>query len=113
MKSHIYFSTYIIIWSLLYKFKIIKYNPYIWLIIALLTSFFIILYLIYNNASKETIFKYIIYNSPKLILLFFINKKNICKGFNNGILFFIIYLYFINFDLKNIYFNILIKDLLK
>jgi len=112
MKPHIYFSTYIIIWSLLYWMKIIKYNPLSWLIIALLTSIIITTYLIYMNTPVNMIIKYIIYNSPKLILLCLIDNKNICNGFITGTIFFIYYLIIIDFNIKNIYYDKTIKKLI-
>ena len=112
MKFHIYYSTYIIIWSFLYWMKIIKYNPMSWLIIALLTSIIITTYLIYMNTPLNMIIKYIIYNSPKLILLCLIDNKNICNGFMIGTVLFIYYLIIIDFNIKDIYYDQTIKKLI-
>jgi hypothetical protein len=56
--------------------------------------------------------KYIIYNSPKLLLLCLIDHNNIKNGFIIGTLFFIYYLIVIDFDIKNVYFDQTIKKLL-
>jgi hypothetical protein len=112
MKFHIYYSTYIIIWSFLYWIKIVQYNPMSWLIIALLTSIIITTYLIYMNTPLNMIIKYIIYNSPKLILLCLINNKNICNGFMFGTVLFIYYLIIIDFNIKDIYYDQTIKKLI-
>jgi len=96
----------------LYLMKIVKYNPMSWLIIALLTSIIIITYLIYMNTPVNMIIKYIIYNSPKLILLCLINNKNICNGFMFGTVLFIYYLIIIDFNIKDIYYDQTIKKLI-
>ena len=112
MKFHIYYSTYIIIWGFLYWMKIVKYNPMSWLIIALLASIIITTYLIYMNAPVNMIIKYIIYNSPKLILLCLIDNKNTCNGFMIGTVFLIYYLIIIDFNIKDIYYDQTIKKLI-
>lgn len=112
MDLRIYYSTYIIIWGFLYWLKIVKCNPLSWLIIALITSIIIILYLVYNNVPINMLIKYIIYNSPKLLLLCLIDHNNINNGFIIGTLFFIYYLIVIDFDIKNVYFDQTIKKLL-
>ena len=58
------------------------------------------------------IIKYIIYNSPKLILLCLIDNKNICDGFVIGTIFFIFYLIIIDFNIKNIYYDKTIKKII-
>jgi hypothetical protein len=112
MKLQIYYSTYIIIWGFLYWLKIVKYNPLSWLIIALITSIIIILYLVCNNVPINMLIKYIILNSPKLLLLCLIDHNNINNGFIIGTIFFIYYLIIIDFDIKNVYFDQTIKKLL-
>ena len=112
MKFHIYYSTYIIAWGFLYWMKIVKYNPMSWLIIALLTSIIITTYLIYMNTPVNMIIKYIIYNSPKLILLCLIDNKNTCNGFMIGTVLFIYYLIIIDFNIKDIYYDQTIKKLI-
>ena len=112
MKFHIYYSTYIIAWGFLYWMKIVKYNPMSWLIIALLTSIIITTYLIYMNTPVNMIIKYIIYNSPKLILLCLIDNKNICNGFMIGTVLLIYYLIIIDFNIKDIYYDQTIKKLI-
>jgi hypothetical protein len=109
---YIYYSLYIVIWGFLYWMKIVKYNPFIWLIIALLVSIITILYLIYKNAPINMIIKYIIYCSPKLILLCLLNRKNTCDGFMLGNIFFIIYLIIIDFKIKEVYYDKTIKKII-
>lgn len=109
---HIYYSTYIILWGFLYWMKIVKYNPLSWLVIALLTSIMITLYIILENAPVNMVIKYIIYNSPKLILLCLIDNKNICNGFIIGTVLFIYYLIIIDFNIKNIYYDQTIKKII-
>lgn len=106
------YSFYIIIWSFLYWMNIVKYNPFYWLIIALLVSIIIILYAIYNNAPINMIIKYIIYNIPKIILLCLINNNNACDGFKIGTIFFIIYLIIIDFNIKEIYYDKTLKKII-
>ena len=116
MNIFIYYSTYIIFFGFLYYYKIIKYNPFIYLIFALLFSIFAIIYLIYNNANKYQLVKYIILNSPKLLLLFIIDNKNIFTGFVFYTITFIIYLTIIltvlNNNIYNIYYTETIRKIL-
>ena len=112
MKPHIYYSTYIIIWGFLYWMKVVKYNPTSWLFIALLAAIITITYLILEDAPANMIIKYIIYNSPKLILLCLIDNKNINNGFIIGTVLFIYYLILIDFDIKNIYYDQTIKKII-
>jgi hypothetical protein len=112
MKPHIYYSTYIIIWGFLYWMKIVKYNPMSWLIIALLASIISLVYLILADAPVNMLIKYIIYNSPKLILLCLIDNKNISNGFIIGVVFCIYYLILIDFNVKNIYYDQTIKKII-
>jgi hypothetical protein len=42
---------------------------------------------------------------PKIIMILLIDNKNIINGFCFGILLFIIYLFFIKFDLYDIYYT--------
>jgi hypothetical protein len=106
-----YFSLYIIIAGFLYYFNIINYNPFLWLIIALISTIIISLYVIINKNKYNphfnylSLIKYIILNTPKLFLLFFINHNNIFKGFIFYSSLFIIYLFLINFDLYYIYYT--------
>jgi hypothetical protein len=109
---YIYFSLYIVIWGFLYWKKIVKYNPYSWLIIAILVSIITILYVIYINAPINMIIKYIIYCSPKLILLCLIDSNNTCDGFMIGAILCILYLIIIDFDLIDIYYNQTIKKII-
>lgn len=106
MRIYIYFSLYIILWSILYYFNFISYNPLYWLYIAILTMVFIILYLIYYNTQLNLIIKIFISSIvPKIIMVLLINKKEPLEGFYFGLILFFIYLYFINFDLYNIYYT--------
>ncbi len=92
--------------------KLIKYNPLSWLIIAILITTMTTLYTIYNNAPINMIIKYILYNSPKLILLCLIDNKNIYDGFIFGTLFFILYLMIIDFNIKYVYYDQTIKKII-
>ena len=105
MSIFIYFSLYIIIAGFLYYFKIINYNPFSWLIIALSSTIITGLYIIYYHSHSHDLIKYIILNTPKLLLLLIIDNKNIFKGFIFYSSLFIIYLILINFDLYNIYYT--------
>jgi hypothetical protein len=115
MNIFIYFSTYIILAGFLYYFNIINYNPFIWLLIALLASIIITSYVIIIKIEKKekydyyfyyrNLFIYLILNSPKLLLLLIIDKKNLFKGFIFYSTLFIIYLYLINFNIYDIYFK--------
>jgi hypothetical protein len=109
MSIFIYFSLYIIIAGFLYYLKIINYNPFLWLIIALsstiITGLYIIYYHYHYHSHSHDLIKYIILNTPKLLLLLIIDHKNIFKGFIFYSSLFIIYLILINFDLYNIYYT--------
>ena len=115
MNIFIYFSTYIILAGFLYYFNIINYNPFILLIIALLASIIITSYVINIKIEKKekydyyfyyrNLFIYLILNSPKLLLLLIIDKKNLVKGFIFYSTLFIIYLFLINFNLYDIYYT--------
>jgi hypothetical protein len=113
MNIFIYFSTYIILAGFLYYFNIINFNPFIWLIIALLASISISIYVIIIKIEKKekydfyyhNLFIYLIANSPKLLLLLIIDKKNLVKGLIFYSTLFIIYLILINFNLYDIYYT--------
>ena len=109
---YIYYSLYVVIWGFLYWKKIVKYNPFSWLIIAILVSIITILYVIYIDAPINMIIKYIIYISPKLILLCLIDSKNTCDGFILGTVFFILYLIIIDFNIKEVYYDKTIKKMI-
>ena len=64
------------------------------------------------NTPLNMIIKYIIYNSPKLILLCLIDNKNICNGFMIGTVLLIYYLIIIDFNIKDIYYDQTIKKLI-
>lgn len=106
MRIYIYFSIYIILWSILYYLNFIIYNPIYWLYIAILFALIIVLYLIYYKAKfKLIIYSFIYMIVPKLIMVSLINNYNPISGFIFGSLLFLIYLYLINFDLYNIYYT--------
>ena len=109
---YIYYSLYIVIWGFLYWMNIVKYNPFIWVVIALLVSIITTLYLICYNAPINMIIKYIIYASPKLILLCLIDRKNTCDGFIIGTILCIFYLIIIDFNIIDIYYNQTIKKII-
>lgn len=106
MRIHIYFSLYIILWSILYYLNLIIYNPLYWLYIAILTILFIISYLIYHNTKLQLIiYTFLLMIVPKIIMVLLINNKDPSNGFYFGLILFMIYLYFIKFDLYNIYYT--------
>lgn len=101
-----YFSFYIVLWSILYYLNLIIYNPLYWLYIAILFVVFKIIFLLYYNTKLQLIiYTFITMILPKIIMVLLINNENPFTGFIFGILLFIIYLYFINFDLYNIYYT--------
>ena len=106
MRVYIYFSLYIILWSILYYLNLISYNPLYWLYIAIVAILIIISYLIYYNARIKLIFlTFLIMTVPKLIMVSLINSINLIEGFMFGSLLFMIYFYLIDFDLYNIYYT--------
>jgi hypothetical protein len=114
MNIFIYFSTYIIFGGFLYYFKLIKYNPFLWLVFALFVSFCIMMYLIINDkANYYELIKYSFYNSPKLLLLLILDKKSLFEGFIFYAILFILY-YFILYQYKsNLYDIYYTKTILK
>jgi len=111
MNYFYYFSLYIIISGFLYYFDIINYNPFLWLIIAIISTILISTYVIINknkynpNFNYISLIKYLILNTPKLLLLLIIDHKNIFKGFIFYSSLFIVYLILINFDLYYVYYT--------
>lgn len=111
MNYFYYFSLYIIIAGFLYYFNIINYNPFSWLIIAIISTVFISTYVIINNNKYNpkfnylSLIKYLILNTPKLFLLLIIDHKNLFKGFIFYSSLFIVYLILINFDLYYVYYT--------
>lgn len=106
MRVYIYFSLYIILWSILYYLNLISYNPLYWLYIAITAILIIISYLIYYNGRMKLIFlTFLIMTVPKLIMVSLINSINLIEGFMFGSLLFMIYFYLIDFDLYNIYYT--------
>jgi len=95
------FSSWIFLWFILYYFKFLSYNPFIFLIIAfIIGTSYGIYYFIINNTKKEIIHKYIIINFVGKIIpaiLIYNNKISI-----NDIYFgLILYLFFIIFIIIN------------
>jgi hypothetical protein len=109
MNIFIYFSTYIIFAGFLYYFNLIKYNPFLWLVFALFVSICISIYSI-NDNNFYTIIKYLLFNSPKLLLVLIIDKNNLFNGFIFYSSLFFIYLILIDYNLYDIYYN---KTMLK
>jgi hypothetical protein len=106
-----YYSTYLILFGLLYYIKVIPFNPYIWLLIALFVSIAILIYLLIHNINITQLLLYIILNFPKILLLLTIDKKGLFEGF---IFYSILFsIYFIIFkDIYDIYYNKTIVKLL-
>ncbi len=99
MRLDLFFSTYIIIWCFLYYFKIIKYNPYIFLIIAIIVSIIILFH--HKDDFDYTI--YISLNFIKIPCLLLLDFYNIIEGFLLGIVLCIIYIFYISIiNKKNI-----------
>jgi hypothetical protein len=111
MNYFYYFSLYIIIAGFLYFLNIINYNPFLWLIIAIISTILISTYIIINknkynpNFNYLSLIKYLILNTPKLLLLLIIDHKNIFKGLIFYSSLFIVYLFIINFDLYYVYYT--------
>ena len=110
MNYFYYFSLYIIIAGFLYFFNIINYNPFLWLIIAIISTIYISTYVIINSKYNSdfnylSLIKYLILNTPKLLLLLIIDHKNIFKGLIFYSSLFIVYLFIINFDLYYVYYT--------
>ena len=111
MNIFLYYSTYLIFFGFLYYFKIISYNPFIYLLLALFVSIFLVIYLIYHNVSNYQLLKYIILNSPKLLLLLLIDRKNLFNGFIFYTIMMLIYLIFFH-NIYDIYYNKTVLKLL-
>jgi hypothetical protein len=108
MNIFIYFSTYLIFFGFLYYFKIISYNPFLWLLFAFFISIGISIYVLHYNDNYYELVKYLFYNSPKLLLLLIIDKIALFEGFIFYSLLFIIYiilLYIFKTDLYTIYYT--------
>ena len=99
-----YFTSWLVIWFLLYYFNFIKINPKIALLVAIIVNFLIILAMIYNNAKILNIICAIfIIITTKIIPYYLIkdeeSKKNDIYAF---IIIFIIYLLYVHIISGNI-----------
>jgi hypothetical protein len=100
----LYFSPWIILWSILYYLKLIKYNPLIMLFCITLFTMIIITCLLYNNVNLLIVFYYsLIVLLPKVIMILLLDNDNILEGFYVSIIFFCVYLLFITWYQTNLY----------
>lgn len=106
MRLDLFFSNWIILWSLIYIFNdhnIIDINPYIWCcIVALVTSIAIIIF-IYKEVNIKILLILILILIVKISLIFLLNKKNILNGFLYGLILFFIYNIWLYINKTNIY----------
>jgi len=104
MTYHLYFSPWVLLWSILYYFKIIPYNPLIMLYLISLFSIIVIFGLLLNNVNLKIILIYsLIVLLPKLIMILLLDNKNILEGFYISIIIFCIYLFYIYCCETNMY----------
>ena len=104
MTYHLYFSPWVLLWSILYYFKIIPYNPLIMLYLISLFSIIVIFGLLLNNVNLKIILIYsLIVLLPKLIMILLLDNKNILEGFYISIIIFSIYLFYIYCCETNMY----------
>ena len=97
------FSIWIFVWYILYELSIIKYNPKIWLIIALIIAILYILLLIYYKRFY-VLFIFVIINIiiKVLPILSLYNSKIVLKDFIFGIFLFIIYNFWLLYNNYNV-----------
>lgn len=104
MRVDLTFSFYIILFAYLYIFNIIKYNPYIWIIIITLFTVVLMIIMLFNNVNLYVIF--IIFITTlicKISLLFVVNHNNIYDGFKFYCYLFLIYYLWLLYNDTNIY----------
>lgn len=105
IRFDLYFSNWIILWSLFYIFSITKINPYIWCIIVLLvTSIGILIFIINKVQINIILLLIIVVLIPKILLIYFIKDCNhISNSFLCGLFLFIIYNIWLYINKINIY----------
>jgi hypothetical protein len=105
IRIDLYFSNWIILWSLLYIFSITNINPYIWCIFVLLVTSIGILIFIINEVKINIILLLImVVLIPKILLIYFIRDcNNISNSFLCGLFLFIIYNIWLYINKTNIY----------
>jgi len=113
MRIDLTFSFYIILFSYLYIFNIIKYNPYIWIIIITLFTIILMIIMLLNNV-KLFVILIIFINTLifKISLLFILNQNDIYEGFKFYLYLFVIYYIWLLLNKTNIY-DIYINKFLK
>ena len=99
-----YFTSWIVIWFLLYYFNIIKINPKLILICAIYVNILIIFGMFYNNVSNLNIICALIVLIITKLLPYYIVKdqKIVNKDINYSLLVFIIYLVYVQLVSGNI-----------
>jgi hypothetical protein len=99
-----YFTSWIVIWFLLYYFNIIKINPKLILICAIYVNILLIFGMFYNNVSNLNIICALIVLIITKLLPYYIVKdqKIVNKDINYSLLVFIIYLVYVQLLSGNI-----------
>ena len=99
-----YFTSWIVIWFLLYYFNIIKINPKLILICAIYVNILLIFGMFYNNVSNLNIICALIVLIITKLLPYYIVKdqKIVNKDINYSLLVFIIYLVYVQLVSGNI-----------
>lgn len=108
IRLDLYFSNWIILWSLLYIFSICDINPYIWCVIVLLvTSIGIIIFIIKKVQFNIILLLIIIVLLPKILLIWcsqrIRNCNNMYNSFIYGLILFIIYNIWLYINKTNLY----------
>jgi hypothetical protein len=110
-----YFSYWILVWSILYKLGCIEYNPYITLVGAFIFSLMLlIIYIIKKINYKYILFFILITVIPKLMLILYIQNKDWYEGIQYSFFLFIIYnvwLFLNKTNVFDLYYTNLIKNI--
>ena len=89
----IHFSHWIIVWFILYKFKIIKYNPKLFILFGIIDNIISVIIMILNN--KKQLYDYIGISVHIIIkfLMFYSLRNSLytMNDFMGGTLFYLIY----------------------
>ncbi len=115
LRIDMYFSYWILFWSILYMLGCTKLNPYIIILVAFIVSIMLLLvYIVKNINHKYVLFYFLVIIIPKVLLLIYIDKTNYAKGAVFSVFLFAAYnlwLLFNNTNLYNIYYINLIKNI--